>query len=606
VLCFSARRAIRGGFAPYRHPGQAHLPCHWYVSRLAVHLRRLPILLLLLLTPLSAFTPALADRGPAMPANRYAAAADWWKHAVIYEIYPRSFADSNNDGTGDLNGITAHLDYLQRLGIDAIWLTPMFPSPQVDFGYDVSDYRNVDPQYGTLADFDRLVGEARKRGIKIILDFVVNHTSDQHPWFKASRLSKSNPYRDFYIWRDGRAPGQPPTNWTSCFGGSSWALDPQTGQYYYHRYYPQQPDLNWRNPQVEKQMFAIMRWWFERGVYGFRLDAVDALYEDPKLTDNPAKPGIDAYGEPNQDHLYDDNLAEVHTELQKMRSVVNQYRGRVLIGETWTDTPAELAEYYGPKNNELQMPMYFNFTEINRLDAAAFRDKIEAVETNTAGGWPVFVFSNHDITRQADRYTPPGADKNKVAKLLAGMYLTLRGTPILYYGEELGMVNHDPVRREDVRDVIGQKGWPAEKGRDGERTPMQWSASPNAGFNRGAKTWLPVGDDYRTRNVTTEMADSGSVLNWYRQLIRLRRENPAVSEGDYHAIALPKILAYTRSAKGKTVLVLLNLSAEDQELSLQPELSPNSISVLASTGAAVVERTSVHLQPFGVLVAQIN
>jgi alpha-glucosidase len=606
VLCYSAQRLTRFAL----HLEEARLPCHRRVSRshLAVHARRLLVLVLLLLAPLSAFTPALADRGPAMPANPYAASADWWKHAVIYEIYPRSFADSNNDGAGDLNGITAHLDYLQRLGVDAIWLTPMFPSPQVDFGYDVSDYRNVDPQYGTLADFDRLLREAKKHGIKIILDFVVNHTSDQHPWFKASRQSKTNPYRDFYVWRDGRAPGQPPTNWTSCFGGSSWALDPQTGQYYYHRYYPQQPDLNWRNPEVEKQMFAIMRWWFERGVYGFRLDAVDALYEDPKLTDNPPKPGTDAYGEPNQDHLYDDNLAEVHTELQKMRSVVNQYRGRVLIGETQTDTPAELAKYYGPRNNELQMPMYFNFTGINRLDAAAFRDKIEAVETNTVGGWPVFVLSNHDINRQVDRFTPPGADKDKVAKLLAGIYLTLRGTPILYYGEELGMTNHDPTRREDVKDVIGQKGWPAEKGRDGERTPMQWSPAPNAGFNQGAKPWLPVGDDYQTRNVTTEMADTASVLNWYRQLIRLRRDNPSIAEGNYQTIniANPQILAYTRSAKGKTVLVLINLSSDDQQLSLAPALSPRSITVLASTGPAEVQSTGAHLPPFGVLVAQIN
>jgi alpha-glucosidase len=556
----------------------------------------------------SAQSPAASDRGPAMPANHYASSAEWWKHAVVYEIYPRSFADSNNDGTGDLNGITAHLDHLQRLGVDAIWLTPMFPSPQVDFGYDVADYRNVDPQYGTLADFDRLVREAKKRGIKVVLDFVVNHSSDQHAWFKASRQSKDNPYRDYYIWRDGRADGQPPNNWTSIFGGSSWTLDPTTNQYYYHFFYPQQPDLNWRNPKVEKEMFDTMRWWFKRGVYGFRLDAVDTLFEDEKLADNPPMPGMDTYGQPNQNHLNDHRLDEVHIELQKMRRVVNEYKGRVLIGETWTSTPAELAAYYGSSNNELQMPMYFNFTTVNRLDAGVFRSRIEAVETNTAGGWPVFVLSNHDIHRQVDRYTPPGADKDKVTKLLAGMYLTLRGTPILYYGDELGMVNHDPVRREDVKDVIGQKGWPTEKGRDGERTPMQWSDAPNAGFNQGATPWLPVGEDYKTRNVAAEMADSTSVLNWYRQLIRLRRDNVAMADGDYQTldVANPNVLAYTRNAKGKTVLVLLNFSGSDQSVALPSPLGTRKLSVLASTGATLAETSQAQLQGFGVVVAEVE
>jgi alpha-glucosidase len=585
--------------------------------------RTLPFVLILFaaLSGYAQSRPA-ADRGPAMPPNPYAASANWWKHAVIYEIYPRSFGDSNNDGTGDLEGITQHLDHLQKLGVDAIWITPMFPSPQVDFGYDVSDYRNIDPQYGTLADFDRLLGEAKKRGIKVLLDFVVNHTSDQHPWFQASRQSKQNPYRDFYVWRNGRAPNQPPSNWTSLFGGSSWTLDPKTGQYYYHFFYPQQPDLNWRNPKVEKEMFDTMRWWFKRGVYGFRLDAVDTLFEDEKLTDNPPLPGIDAYGEPNQEHRADYRLSENHVELQKMRRVVDEYRGRVLIGETNTSTPQALTEYYGPHNNELQMPMYLNFAIINRLDAATFREKIEAVERNSVGGWPVFVLSNHDIHRQVDRYTPPGADKDKVAKLLAGMYLTLRGSAILYYGEELGMGNNDPARREDVKDVIGQKGWPTEKGRDGERTPMQWNAAPNAGFNKGAKTWLPVGADYKTRNVTTEIADSDSVLNWYRQIIRLRRDHSAISEGDYRTVAVanPNVLAYTRSSKGKTVLVLLNLGESDQTVPLNSILGPHKLNVLAFTDAVVVQvatpgrgqqppifkHVDASLKGFGVIVAEFR
>jgi alpha-glucosidase len=544
----------------------------------------------------------------AMPPNPHASSAEWWKHAVVYEIYPRSFGDSNNDGTGDLAGITQHLDYLQQLGVDAIWMTPMFPSPQVDFGYDVSDYRNVDPQYGTLADFDRLVKEAQKRGIKIILDFVVNHSSDQHEWFKESRKSRNNLYRDYYVWRDGRGENQPPNNWTSIFGGPSWKFDATTGQYYYHFFYAEQPDLNWRNPKVEREMLNTMRWWFKRGVYGFRLDAVDCMFEDPTLADNPPQTGVDAYGEPKQQHLHDHVIPEVHAELQKMRQVTDEFNGRVLIGETWTSTPQELAEYYGPHNNELQMPMYFNFTTINKLDATMFRDKIEAVETNTAGGWPVFVLSNHDMRRQVDRYAPVGADKDKVAKLLAGMYLTLRGTAIMYYGEELGMQNNDPARREDVKDIIGQKGWPTEKGRDGERTPMQWSATANAGFNQGAKTWLPLGADYQTRNVETETADAASVLNWYRQMIRLRRDNVAISEGDYHTVAVanPNVLAYTRSAKGKTVLVLLNLSGAEQLIALDAAIAPHKLTVLASSGASDVERSHVRLQGYGVLAAEIE
>ena len=563
---------------------------------------------LILLTALAGFGQAPADHVPVMPPNPHAASADWWKHAVVYEIYPRSFGDSNNDGTGDLAGITGHLDYLAKLGVDAIWLTPMFPSPQVDFGYDVSDYRNVDPQYGTLEDFDRLVKEAHKRGIKIILDFVVNHSSDQHAWFKASRESKNSPYRNYYIWRDGRGAKQPPNNWTSIFGGPSWKFDEKTGQYYYHFFYPEQPDLNWRNPKVEREMLDTMRWWYKRGVFGFRLDAVDSMFEDPALADNPPDEGVDSYGVPKQQHLHDHDIPEVHAELQKMRQVTDEYRGRVLIGETWTSNPQQLAEYYGPHNNELQMPMYFNFTTINRLDAAMFREKIEAVELNPAVSWPVFVLSNHDIHRQVDRYAPAGADRDKVAKLLAGMYLTLRGTPIMYYGEELGMQNNDPVRREDVKDMIGQKGWPTEKGRDGERTPMQWSAAVNAGFNRGAKPWLPVGGDYVTRNVDAEMADASSVLNWYRQMIRLRRESPAISEGDYHTVTVanPEVLAYTRSAKGKTVLVLLNLGQGDQRIALDATLAPHKLTVLAATGAPQATRAEVLLQGFGVVVAEIE
>jgi alpha-glucosidase len=556
----------------------------------------------------TASAPARKAAGT-MPANRFRTQNDWWKHAVFYEIYPRSYGDSNNDGTGDLNGITAHLDYLAALGVDAIWITPCFPSPQVDFGYDVSDYRNIDPQYGTLADFDRLVAEGKKRGIKVILDFVVNHTSDKHMWFQESEKSKDNPYRDYYIWRDGKGENQPPNNWTSTFGGPSWTYNSDTSQWYYHFFYPQQPDLNWRNPKVETEMFDVTRFWYKRGVYGFRLDAVDTLFEDPNLTDNPPAEGTDAYGMPKQEHVNDHRLDEVHAELQKLRKVADEYPGRVLIGETWTKTPEELALYYGPSNNELQMPMYFNFTRVDKLDPQAFREKIAAIETNPVHGWPVYVLSNHDIRRYVDRY---GAADNKdqVAKLMSALYLTLRGSAIMYYGEEIGMENNDPKRKEDVKDVIGQKGWPQEIGRDGERTPMQWNTSVNAGFNRGATPWLPVDANYTTHNVATERSDPKSVLNWYRGLIRLRRLDPAFYEGDYVALNEndPNVLSYLRKSGKDTAVVVLNMSAQPQTVALdQSKVGSAHAKRLLSTasGSSSVDLSKIALEPYGVVIAEL-
>jgi len=306
---------------------------------------------------LQVFTPlvGLVLVQPGIGAQQRAVDADghqWWQHSVFYELYPRSFADSNNDGIGDLKGITAKLDYLKELGVDAIRITPCFPSPQVDFGYDVSDYVNIDPMYGTLADFDRLVSEAKKRGIRVILDFVVNHTSDQHAWFLDSKSSRTAAHRDWYIWRDGKGPDQPPNNWLSTFGSPGWQYDPGTKQYYYHYFYPEQPDLNWRNPAVEKAMFDVTRFWYERGVAGFRLDAVDTLYEDPQLRENPGLPGKDKFGRPNQDEVYNKKLPEVHAALQRLRKVADEYDA-VLIGETWTKDVSQLQEYYGKNGNEL-------------------------------------------------------------------------------------------------------------------------------------------------------------------------------------------------------------------------------------------------------------
>jgi alpha-glucosidase len=529
----------------------------------------------------------------------------WWQHAVFYEIYPRSFADSNNDGVGDLNGISSKMSYLHELGVDAIWITPCYPSPQVDFGYDISDYRNIDPMYGTLNDFDHMVAEGRKRDVRIILDFVPNHTSDQHPWFLDSKSSRTAPHRDWYIWRDGKAAGQPPNNWISLFGGSAWKLDPTTNQFYYHFFYAQQPDLNWRNPAVEKVMLDTTRWWYKRGISGFRLDAVDTLFEDPELRDNPVLPGTNKQGDPNMDNKYNDNLPEVHEELQKLRKVADEF-GAVLIGETWTSNVEQLDRYYGAGGNELQMPMDFMFATVNKLSPAEFRQQIAAV--NSAHGWPVFVISNHDIVRSYNRYGD-GKNNDAIAKLMGAFYLTLRGTPIMYYGEEIGMENNDPTRKEDVKDPIGRTGWPEEKGRDGERTPMQWNTSPNAGFSKN-DPWLPVPPSYKTHNVASESKDPNSVLGLYKKVLALRHTNAALLEGSYTALNRddPNVMSYLRSYKGKAVLVALNMSANPQKASfnLAPQGFSNATFKILIVSSASTKGNEVSLEPFGLMIAEVS
>jgi alpha-glucosidase len=533
----------------------------------------------------------------------------WWQHAVFYEIYPRSFMDSNGDGIGDLKGIDSKLDYLKSLGVDAIWITPCYPSPQVDFGYDVSNYEDIDPMYGTLADFDHLQQAAKQRGIRIIMDFVMNHTSDQHPWFLDSRSSRTAAKRDWYMWHDGKGPGLPPNNWISEFGGSAWTFDAKTGQFYYHYFYPQQPDLNWHNPTVHDAMFDVTRWWYKRGVAGFRLDAVDTLFEDPDLRDNPVLPGLNKYGDPKEQNVYNTKLPEVHDVLRDLRKVADESNA-VLIGETWTKDVNELKQYYGDHSNELQMPMDFMFTKVDKLSPPEFRRQIAAVDS--AGGWPVFVLSNHDIVRSYVRYGD-GQHNDAIAKLMASLYLTLRGTPIMYYGEEIGMTNNDPVRKEDVKDPIGRVGWPQEKGRDGERTPMQWDDSANAGFTRGMP-WLPVPPSYKTVNVASELKDPSSILQVYRSLLTLRHKNQALMEGDYVALNEndPNVLSYLRRYKNEAVLVVLNMSSQPQEVSF--DLAPQGFgaksgrTLLTSMPPGTKESALSHLslEPFSFYVAAVS
>jgi alpha-glucosidase len=529
----------------------------------------------------------------------------WWQHAVFYEIYPRSFADSNNDGVGDLKGIASKLDYLKDLGVDAIWISPCFPSPQVDFGYDVSDYENIDPMYGTLADFDLLAAGAKKRNIHIILDFVVNHSSDQHKWFVDSKSSKTSAHRDWYVWRDGKGPGVPPNNWVSTFGGSAWKFDPATNQYYYHFFYAEQPDLNWRNPAVKDAMFDVTRWWYNRGVAGFRLDAVDTLFEDPKLQDNPiARPGTNAFGDPFEDNKNNTKLPEVHEVLRGLRKVADEHDA-VLIGETWTADIAELNRYYGKGNNELQLPMDFLFTTVNKLSPAEFRKQIAAVDK--ASGWPTFVISNHDIVRSYDRYGD-GEHNDQIAKLMGALYLTLRGTPIMYYGEEIGMKTTPPTSKEEVKDPIGRTGWPKEKGRDGERTPMQWDSSENAGFSK-AMPWLPVPPTYKTHNVADEAKDPNSVLEFYKKVLALRHKDHALVDGSYTAINEddPNVLSYLRVYKSDGVVVALNMTNTPQRVKLELKRGGfASAKSLAATGNSATTGSEVLLEPYGVFIGELS
>ena len=540
----------------------------------------------------------------------------WWKHAVIYEVYPRSFQDSNGDGVGDMNGITSRLDYLKDLGIDAIWITPMYPSPQVDFGYDIADYEAFDPQYGTMGDFDRLVSEAKKRNIRVIMDYVANHTSDQNAWFLESRSSRTNPKRDWYIWRDGRGPGKPPNNWQSWFGHSAWTYDDKTGQWYYHYFYVQQPDLNWRNPEVRKAMYDVLRFWLDRGAAGFRMDAVSRLFEDPNLHDDPILPGKNAFGDPNIQHKYTDDLPEVHEVLREMRGVIESYPNNpVMISEADEPTIEDLEKMYGQNNDEVQLPMDFQVADVNKLSAPRFRELLDEIEFNHHKGQPYFFFNNHDQARTWDRYGD-GVHNDQIAKLMATLLLTTHCTPQMYYGEEIGMRTTVPTRIEDVKDPVGRTGWPKDKGRDGERTPMQWDSSQSAGFSTAAKTWLPVPPSAAQYNVAEEAKDPNSIFNFYKHVIALRRDMPALHDGSYVAVnrADPNVLAYLRTTTNGSdpVLVVLNMSAEPQSVNFSLKgfgVNGNSLHVLLSAPEQAnpdFPLTGVRLAPFGVLIAVVQ
>ncbi|MBV8184281.1 MAG: DUF3459 domain-containing protein [Hyphomicrobiales bacterium] len=488
----------------------------------------------------------------------------WWRHGVIYQIYPRSFQDSNADGIGDLQGILRRLDHLVSLKIDAIWISPIYASPMADFGYDVSDHRAIDPIFGTMEDFDRLLEEAHRKGLKVILDYVPNHTSDLHPWFIESRASRHNPKRDWYVWRDARADGGPPNNWTSEFGGPAWTFDESTGQFYFHAYLPEQPDLNWRNPEVVAAMLDVLRFWFDRGVDGFRVDAIHRLFEDEQLRDDPINPdwhdGLPPAHQLLRIHSMDQ--PEVHGAIALMRGAANSYADeRLLIGEAYL--PIErLMSYYGIALSGFHLPFNFHLisTPWKPKAIAALIDEYEAALPQ--GGWPNWVLGNHDRSRVATRVGP------EQARIAAMLLLTLRGTPTLYQGDEIGMADV-PIPRRLVRDPFGKNA--PGFGRDPERTPMQWDASRHAGFS-ASEPWLPVARDFASRNVERQSSDAGSMLSLYRALIALRREEEALAVGSYALVyASDTVLAYERRLGQRGLLVALSFGDRFEELeSLSP------------------------------------
>ena len=485
--------------------------------------------------------------------------ATWWQSGTVYQVYPRSFQDTDGDGVGDLRGITARLDYLAWLGVDAIWISPFYRSPMADFGYDVADYCAVDPLFGTLADFDTLIGEAHRRRLKVILDFVPNHSSIEHPWFTESRASRAARKRDWYIWRDAAPDGGPPNNWLSNFGGPAWTRDPATGQYYYHAFLPEQPDLNWRNPEVRAAMHDALRFWLERGVDGFRVDVIWHLIKDEGFRDNPRNSDFqsDQAGINRFHQVHSCDQPEVLDVIAGMRAVLRAYGERVLIGEIYL--PIErLVTYYGPGLTGADLP--FNFQLIQtpwRADAvSALVAEYEAALPE--GGWPNWVLGNHDQPRIAARV---GEAQARIAAMLL---LTLRGTPTLYYGDEIGL-GHVPVPPERAQDPWGRNE--PGHGRDPERTPMQWEDAPNAGFTTGTP-WLPLSGDANRRNVDEMRDDSRSILTLYRRLLSLRRDHAALSIGDWRGLAPASDLAvevfgFERFAGDETLRILLNFGSRE-------------------------------------------
>ncbi len=489
---------------------------------------------------------------------------EWWQHGVIYQIYPRSFQDTNGDGIGDLQGILLRLDYLKWLGVDAIWISPVYPSPMADFGYDVSNYKDIEPIFGNLTQFDQLVAEAHLRGLKIILDFVPNHTSDEHPWFVESRSSRNSDKRDWYIWRESSLDGGPPNNWLSSFGGSAWTYDDQTDQYYHHHFLAKQPDLNWRNPQVVEAMLDAMRFWLERGVDGFRLDVIWLIIKDDQFRDNPVNPNFLSNEPPHHRLLatYTTDRPEVYEIISRMRQLLDSYDQRMMVGEIYL--PIErLMTYYGSKGDGVHLPFNFQLISIEWKARAIAKAVGEYESALPPYGWPNWVLGNHDQPRLASRI---GIHQARVAAMLL---LTLRGTPTLYYGDEIGMTNV-PIPPEKVQDPFEKNVPGIGVGRDPQRTPMQWDDSENAGFSQSLP-WLPVSSCARLTNVETQRQAKDSMLSFYRELLQLRRKSPALSIGTYSfSFADDHVYSFIRRHNEEQFQIVLNFS--DQPTTVEPPI----------------------------------
>lgn len=524
----------------------------------------------------------------------------WWHRAVIYQIYPRSFKDTTGNGVGDLEGIIEKLDYLSdTLGVGALWISPFYPSPMKDFGYDVADYRGVDPLFGDLDTFDALIAEAHARGLKVIVDYVPNHSSDQHPWFQESRSSRDNPKRDWYVWRDPAPDGGPPNNWLSVFGGSAWEWDSKTEQYYLHTFLKEQPDLNWRNPEVQEEMLEVLRFWLDRGVDGFRIDVAQYVMKDPELRDNPetgagslfAHKSMGPYDD--QLHIYDTNHPDVHEVYRKVRSVLDGYDDgeRIAIGEIhFFDWPRWTA-FFGDDLDEFHLPFNFHLLAVEWTAPAVERVVNSLEAALPEGAWPTYVLGNHDETRLATRL----GDEN--VRLAAMLLLTLRGTPTLYYGDELGLPEaHIP---EERRLDLQEEGLDKEQNRDGCRTPMPWSDGPTAGFSSAEfdELWLPVPADHRRQSVEEQRGDSGSTLSLYRRLLELRTASPALQVGDYIPITTgpSEVFLFQRRHEDQRFLVALNFSDRDQRFLLPSGLRDVLIR-LSTVGDRDGEPVDLHLE----------
>jgi alpha-glucosidase len=530
---------------------------------------------------------------------------DWWRGAVIYQIYPRSYQDSNGDGIGDLKGIKSRLPHIASLGADAIWISPFFTSPMKDFGYDVSNYCDIDPIFGSLADFDAMIAEAHRLDIKVMIDLVLSHTSDQHPWFVESRASKTNAKADWYVWADPKPDGTPPTNWLSIFGGSAWQWDTRRCQYYLHNFLTSQPDLNFHNPEVQDALLSVTRFWLERGVDGFRLDTINFYFHDKQLRDNPGlapelrnaktAPAVNPYN--HQLHLYDKNQPENLEFLKRFRAVLDEFPAIAAVGEVGdSQRGLEIVGEYTSGNDKMQMCYAFEFLSVDPLSPAYVREVLKDFEKAAPEGWACWAFSNHDVVRHVSRWGAGISDHDAHAKQLAALLMTLRGSVCIYEGEELALPEAD-LAFEDLQDPYGIQFWPEFKGRDGCRTPMVWeSAVPNGGFSTG-KPWLPVPAEHTVRAVDVQEKDAGSVLHHYRRFLAFRREHPALAKGKIDfAHADDQCLAYTRSHGNETLICVFNMSEQAASL----DLPAGEWETLSGHGfAAERDNQKINLPPLG-------